>query len=796
MGGWAKRNFSRCVWLAIWLAVSIVIAAAWWHCVIDQELRAKQPFFGTNDLFNWFFPMLDRAYAEMRHGRLFLWNPYQLGGLPGLATLQSGLLYPPHLLYIFVPTAVGMGLMGIFHSLLGGWNMVCLARVLGARPAAALAAGLYFALAVVVSKYIWPPGMEAVAWLPLGIAAIEKIFRGGGISWMVGLVSAVAMPLLAGGYQTSAYMLAAYGWYTVVLLPGRRDSGRAFPSRGTAVLRIGICVAIGIALAAPQLLPTAELAQQASRPTQALPLDEVILLGNSFGTVASVAHAVLVPPDALLSVRSYLGVVAVGMAVVGLLVLDRTTFFCLTMILYGVLSLLAPPWFLSLRAAIPVLGWFRLPLREFFLAQFAVALLLARGMSVLVDTQLRPRWSGIAVLAGAACMVWGAWYRDWHTSAAALAGAGAVILLSGWVLAQSKRPAAAAALTLVFALLLAFDTVGLSHNDLRLPYSHGGWRTLYEAADLAERLDELAGAKRVAVLPLFDKRLPVKNAQLFGLFSPFDYEPLAPAVHEQCFLHADPSSPKAGSLAARQRYHGQPRIEDQSRLLVYPLKRCLDLLSVDIAVADRLAWRDVNIRGQWRNVGLSFAGVKFAGPYVFLRNPNGLPRAYAVHDAECLDTGSEQWLRLLSPEFDPRTTVVLDRSSECTTRADTSSMQGADVEIVDLEPMQVRLRTNMDRPGYVVLTDTYYPGWQAMVNGEPAQILRANGLVRAVRVPAGPVDIVFAYVPMSFYAGIAIAAAAILLIFCFAWMTRRQSITPAKGLSETGGDRTVEDESR
>ncbi len=778
MRRWVDRNYSRCVWPTTWLAVSVVIVVTWRYCVISQEPGPQQlNFFGTDDLFSYFFPMLDRTYADMRHGRLFLWNPYQLAGVPGLATLQSGMLYPFHLLYLFVPTAVGMGLMGVFHSLLGGWNMVWLARVLGARPTAALAAGLYFALVVVVPKYTWPPGMEAVAWLPLGIAAVDRIFHNGGVRWMAVLTLAAAMPVLAGGYQTSAYMLAAYAWYAVVVLLGRGSSGGVSQGRAVAVLRIGICVAVGMAVAAPQLLPTAELAQQAARSTQALSLAEVMPLGNSLDSMASVTHAALVPPDGLLSIRTYLGVVAVGMAVVGLVALDGTTLFCLTLILYGVLSLLAPLWFLSLRADIPVFGWFRLPFREFFLAQFAIALLVARGMSVLNDPHMRRRWTGVAVAAGAACMFWGAWYRGGHASAAVLAAVGAVILLSGWALAQLKRSTGATALGLVLALLLAYDAIGVSRNDLRLPYAHAGWAAIYQSADLYQRLGKLAGPKRVAVVTAFDNLPPVKDAQVFGFFSPFDYDPLAPRVHKECFLHADPNYPKPGGQRGRLRYWGQPPIRDRSRLLVYPRKRCLDLLSVDIAVAHKLAWLDADIRGQWRTVEqAAFADVKSVGAFIFLRNPNGLPRAYAVYDAECFDVGSEQWRRLLSPEFDLRTTVMLDRSSGCTTRVATSPMRGPDVEIVDLEPMRVRLRANMDRPGYVVLTDTYYPGWQARVNGKSAVILRANGMLRAVSVPAGPVDIVFEYVPKSFYAGITIATAALLLLSCFfVWSTRRRA---------------------
>lgn len=785
MFSWSDRNYGRYAWLAVWVAITIVIVAAWQYCVIDQDPMAKQQFLGTTDLFTWFFPMLDRAYAEMRHGRLFLWNPYQLAGLPGLATLQSGLLYPFHLIYAFVPTEVGMGLMGIFHSLLGGWSMVCLARVFGARPTAALAAGLYFALAVVVPLFRWPPAMEAVAWLPLGFASIERISRNGGFRWTAVLTLAVAMPVLAGGYQTSAYMLAAYGWYAVVLLLGRRPPGRAIPSRAATTLRIGMGFALGMAVAAPQLLPTFELTQQAARSTQALSMAELYPLGNSaFRSVPAVAQAVFVPPAQLFTVRSYLGVIAVGMAFIGLFILDGTTFFCVTMILYGVLSLLAPPWFLSLRAAVPVLGWFRLPFREFFLAQFAVAVLVARGMSVLVDPHMRRWWTGSAVAAGSAFMFLGAWCRIGHTSAASLAVGGAVILLSSWALARSKRAAGATVLGLLLALLLAFDTVGFSRTDQYVPYSHERWRDLYQQEDLYQRLGEIAGPQRVAVLAVFDRSTSVKNAQLFGIFSPFDYEPLSPGSHEQCFLHADPSYLTPGEVTSRQRYTGLPRIRDLSRLLVDPLKRCLDLLSVNIAVVPPLLLLHRDVRGQWDSVDrASFTGVKSDLRFVFLRNPDGLPRAYAVYDGECLHAGSAQWRRLLSPEFDLRTTVVLNRSSGCAKRTGATPTRGPDVEIVDLGMTRIRLRTKMDRPGYVVLTDTYYPGWQARVNGKTVAVLRANGMVRAVHVPAGPVDIVFEYVPMSFYAGAAIAGAAILLMFCFAWVTRWPAMRTAGGLS-------------
>jgi len=153
-----------------------------------------------------------------------------------------------------------------------------------------------------------------------------------------------------------------------------------------------------------------------------------------------------------------------------------------------------------------------------------------------------------------------------------------------------------------------------------------------------------------------------------------------------------------------------------------------------------------------------------------------------VYRAECLREGAEQWRRLLADDFDPLSTVVLDRSPACAARTAEPPSRGADVSIVAMEATQVSLRTDMQRPGYVVLSDTYYPGWRATVNGERTSIVRANGAFRAVVVPAGPVEVVFEYVPTSFYAGTAITGIAIVVLCCCVWVTRRKAVTPDGGM--------------
>jgi hypothetical protein len=75
----------------------------------------------------------------------------------------------------------------------------------------------------------------------------------------------------------------------------------------------------------------------------------------------------------------------------------------------------------------------------------------------------------------------------------------------------------------------------------------------------------------------------------------------------------------------------------------------------------------------------------------------------------------------------------------------------------------VRIGVNAARPGLLVLSDAYYPGWEATVDGEPAEIVRANALFRGVFVPEGQSEVEFHYRPLSVRGGLLISILGLLL---------------------------------
>jgi hypothetical protein len=142
-----------------------------------------------------------------------------------------------------------------------------------------------------------------------------------------------------------------------------------------------------------------------------------------------------------------------------------------------------------------------------------------------------------------------------------------------------------------------------------------------------------------------------------------------------------------------------------------------------------------------------------ADAYVY-ENPRALPRVLLVPKAEKADfdaiLSTGQW-----PDgFDPRRTVLLDSTvppAPPSPAAPTAGQQGqaqpGSVRIADYGTTEVTLKVDAPQGGYVVLNDVWHRWWQVEIDGEPAELLRANVLFRAVAVPQGRSTVRFVFRP-------------------------------------------------
>jgi len=139
-----------------------------------------------------------------------------------------------------------------------------------------------------------------------------------------------------------------------------------------------------------------------------------------------------------------------------------------------------------------------------------------------------------------------------------------------------------------------------------------------------------------------------------------------------------------------------------------------------------------------------------------------LPRAFVVHRVWAAPGAAAALARMQAADFDPATEAVIEGEAG---RVGLPRREEA-VRIVSYAAERVEVEVDLDAAGYLVLSDAFYPGWQAWVDGEAAEIEPADLLFRAVHLEAGAHRVVFTFASPLFRLGgwISLAAGIFLLI--------------------------------
>jgi hypothetical protein len=145
-----------------------------------------------------------------------------------------------------------------------------------------------------------------------------------------------------------------------------------------------------------------------------------------------------------------------------------------------------------------------------------------------------------------------------------------------------------------------------------------------------------------------------------------------------------------------------------------------------------------------------------------------LPRAFVAPEARIIAQAEDTRAALADHSFDPAKTVILTEAP-----ASPPPAAGEERAAVITEYGAERVLMTAEGPGYLVLTDAYYPGWVARVDGEPTPILRADLMFRAVALGPGTHAVEFVYAPSSVRVGMAVSGAAWLgLVAALVWVAR------------------------
>jgi len=163
------------------------------------------------------------------------------------------------------------------------------------------------------------------------------------------------------------------------------------------------------------------------------------------------------------------------------------------------------------------------------------------------------------------------------------------------------------------------------------------------------------------------------------------------------------------------------------------------------------------------------------GDTVVFENMKAFPPAFLVEASgiNIIPDETDQLARIKDPLFDPAKSVILPEPMAVSSTTRDNSATGA-VRWIERRNNSFRLNVETQNDSVLVISQTYYPGWKAWVDGQETRIVPADYALTAIIVGAGSHDVRFSYQPMSFRMGLIISLASLLVAILL--VTSRRTI--------------------
>jgi hypothetical protein len=726
-----------------WLTPAILFIMVW--LLLGQGVIPPQAGYGfdSGDLSVQFYPMYRYTLELVRQGELPLWNPHQFAGFPVVGNPQAGIFYPATWLafgfaLLGLPIAQALALVILLHVWWAAWGMAVFARRYDLTLTGAFVAGVVYGMSGWMGARLYGGHYTMLivfAWLPWFLAGWHQTLHAKTLRAVIPAAVTLGMAGLGGHPQTVLHIvLAGFVLWSVY---HHQAGWRGWWQSLLRLTAIGMLAGL---FSAVILLPTAELTRLSDRTqtglafanTFAMPPAQLLTLGLPFlfGTPKpDDLQTFYWGVDFYQETHATVGLLPIIALMLALRLNDRRMTYPLTLAVLGVVLSLGTNGvlFAVLVRWIPGFALFRAPGR--FLLLFVIAAALVVGL-LLTHLQTRPHDRrkailapalkavpyGVAVLLSAAIL-----FAGWFASAShvepmpvramwtanALMSSGLVLLAIWgvlWGLAGEKHTQTALILAV---LLVTFDV----------------WRATMPIAVTGDVSTQPLWQGAAAVFPT------ETSDRLRAYTDPNDFIPNAPnhasAYGFNNIEGYDPLELNAYSQLMRA-------VGDAHNNPNNPVYR---LLGVNI-VASHTPREDDG----WALMGI-------LNDFFYYQREDAVPRAWVATDAILQPDDAIARQLIVSGEVNPHETVILHEPFDCELAAGTTN-----VDITNYRANQVTVQTNGDG-GVLVLSDQFYAGWQATLDGQPTEIRRAYTVLRAVCVPAGAHEVVFHYRPRSVQIG-------------------------------------------
>lgn len=156
---------------------------------------------------------------------------------------------------------------------------------------------------------------------------------------------------------------------------------------------------------------------------------------------------------------------------------------------------------------------------------------------------------------------------------------------------------------------------------------------------------------------------------------------------------------------------------------------------------------------------------KISDEFFLLKNKKFLPRFYFIKDVINVNNVDEVRNKLWDNTYDPSDKALVENYDLRVSRFNNYGLNN--VNILKYENNFVDLKVNMKEDGYLVFSDTYYPGWRAYIDHMETKIYKTNGIFKGIYIPKGEHNIRFRFLPNSFLIGAIISGLTFIILIVF-----------------------------
>ena len=752
------------------------------------------------------------AAQAFRDGAVPLWNQYSRYGQPFVANPQSAVFYPPHLLFVCLPSMAALKLSLALHLLLAGVSMFALCRhwKMAVLPALLAAVSLTFS-SYMVAKLEFHSVAVAIPWCPLalllaskGIEAwrqgiAQRAWRGGilrSLPCVLGLALVFSFQYLAGQPQPFAFTLMLVAAYVVA----RPLVLRELRVLAASVMGLILAAVLALCLSMPQFLLTWELVPLSIRaesmdpglhmasvhPRHLLTVWLPFLYGRPgyfgrwWGSSSSLFEFWIG--------TYYVGILPLVMMSFALFYLkpersprkaDASRFLCLFFIGMGVFGLLMAfgkytPFYMLLYDYLPGFSRLRWPAKSLLLVVFSMSVLSGLGYQrFLEETQdsRRPWRKRTGIVLGAWLLVW-------------------ICVAVGYVWVRQKPE--------FFQWLThgAFQPDATKMADLLSDYVRA---LLFLGLGLAATGGVLLGGRKrkfaaAAILCVAYANLFVVSRQIHYVTDDEVYEVstdsalpgISPSRLRWFRVHSAYAEAQQWMYGCRntELYHWAKRSSLGEVWL--PLRVCKTSGGGTLAMRRPLKIHQLmhNLPGLQRERLADLLSIRYvisgepfqrilsgkAPPGVrWMERSSALPRARLVRKCHVVPDWRKALGLMLSASFDPLLEATLENAPSGVSADAQPGPEKDGWTIGRVISMtdgwnRVDLEVEADERALLVLNDVWYPGWVSKVDGQEKTILRANVLFRGVMVEPGRHKVEFTYRPWRFRFGIVVSGVTLLAL--------------------------------